>query len=225
MFASWGDTVVTIKNSGNTKKSLVLRVENVSSTLTVDKLSSELCCVLNANSTRLIWKGKNISSSSTGEGNFLRKIVASNNGKEEQKKNELLCIVSGHGYVPPAAAAAAESSTTFTARTDKDIIDSIRSSASKIACNKSRFEITDQSGNLVNMSQTDSISLLTALGLHRIGRSKMGQNRETDDDDGDKKNSLASDALVFLLEADAEWKSSSTLEIWKNKVDDPHNDP
>ena len=47
----------------------------------------------------------------------------------------------------------------------------------------------------------------------------MGQNRETHDDDGDKKHSLASDALVFFLEADAEWNSSSTLEIWRNKVD------
>jgi hypothetical protein len=219
-FASWGDTVFTVTN-GSTKKSLVLRVENISSTLTVDKLSSDLCCALNATTARVIFKGKNISSLSSGEGN-LRKIVSSNNGKEEQqKKNELLCIVSGHGYVPPAPAAAAaaaslaEGSATDTARTDKDIIDSIRSSASRIAYNQSRFEITDQSGNLVPMSQTDSISLLTALGLHRIGRSKMVKNSELDDDSSDKRNSLAS-ALVFFLEADAEW---STLEVWKRKVD------
>ena len=222
VFASWGDTVATIKN-GNTKKSLiVLRVENISSTLTVDKLSSELCCALNAKTARVIFKGKHISSSSSGgEGNNLRKIVSSNDGKDEQKKNELLCIVSGHGYVPPAPAAASSvegSATDTTARTDKEIIDSIRSSASRIAYNQSGFEITDQNGNLVPMSQTDSISLLTALGLHRIGRSKMEKCRESNDDEGDKRNSLAS-ALVFLLEADAEWQGSSTLDIWKTKVD------
>eukprot|EP00984_Skeletonema_dohrnii_P021618 scaffold10851_cov155-Skeletonema_dohrnii-CCMP3373.AAC.8 len=230
VFASWGDTVATIKN-GNTKKSpIVLRVENISSTLTVDKLSSELCCALNATTARVIFKGKHISSSSSGggEGNHLRKIVSSNDGKDEQKKNELLCIVSGHGYVPPAPAAAAAaaaaassvegSATDTTARTDKEIIDSIRSSASRIAYNQSGFEITDQNGNLVPMSQSDSISLLTALGLHRIGRSKMEKCRESNDDEGDKRNFLAS-ALVFLLEADAEWQGSSTLDIWKTKVD------
>mmetsp|Transcript_30083 Transcript_30083/g.44895 ORF Transcript_30083/g.44895 Transcript_30083/m.44895 type:complete len:700 (+) Transcript_30083:74-2173(+) len=224
VFASWGDTVATIKN-GNTKKSpIVLRVENISSTLTVDKLSLELCCALNATTARVIFKGKHISSSSSGgEGNNLRKIVSSNDGKDEQKKNELLCIVSGYGYVPPApaaaaAAAAAASSVEVAARSEKEIIDSIRSSASRIAYNQSGFEITDQNGNLVPMSQTDSISLLTALGLHRIGRSKMEKCRESNDDEGDKRNSLAS-ALVFLLEADAEWQGSSTLDIWKTNVD------
>jgi hypothetical protein len=208
-FASWGDTVVTVKNRSTKTKSVVLRVENISSTLTADKLSSALCCALNATTARVIFKGEIISSSSSCEGN-LRKIVSSNNGKEEQRRNELLCIVSGHGYIPPAPAAAVATS----CHTDKDIIDSIRSSASRIAYNQSRFEITDQSGNLVPMSQTDSISLLTALGLHRIGRSKMAKVVDSDDD-GDKRNSLAS-ALVFFLEADAEW---STLKAWKKKVD------
>ena len=213
VFASWGDTVATIRN-GNSKKSVtIIRVENISSTLTVDKLSSELCCALNATTSRVIFKGKHIS-----EGN-LRKIVSSNDGKEDQKKNELLCIVSGHGYVPPppAAASSTEESTTDKTRTDEEIIDSIRSSASRIAYNQSGFEITDQNGNLVPMSQADSISLLTALGLHRIGRSKMEKGREVEDD-GDKRNFLAS-ALVFLLEADAEWQGSSTLGVWKSKVD------
>ncbi len=167
----------------------------------------------------MIFKGKHLS----GQGN-LRKIVSSQDAKGEQKKNELLCIVSGHGYVPPAAttataASSAEESTTDTTRTDMEIISSIRSSASRIAYNQSGFEITDQNGNLVPMSHADSISLLTALGLHRIGRSKMEKSKESDEDDGeDKSNSMAS-ALVFLLEADAEWQGSSTLGIWKNKVD------
>lgn len=220
MFASWGDTVTIVKSDSTKKKSLLIRVGNISSALTIDKLSSELCCALNATTSRVIFKGKHLS----GQGS-LRKIVSSQDGKEEQKKNELLCIVSGHGYVPsapPVAAAAGassvEESTTDTTRTDKEIISSIRSSASLIAYNQSGFEITDQNGNLVPMSQTDSISLLTALGLHRIGRSKMEKSKESDEDDGDKRNSMAS-ALVFLLEADAEWQGSSTLGIWKNKVD------
>lgn len=215
-FAPWGDTVATFKSNNTKKKSVLIRVENISPGLTIDKLSSELCCALNATTARVIFKGKHLS----GQGN-LRKIVSSADGKEERKKNELLCIVSGHGYVPPAPAAAASvgasSPEESTTDTDMEIINSIRSSASHIAYNQSGFEITDQNGNLVPMSQADSISLLTALGLHRIGRSKMEKSKEADAD-GDKRNSMAS-ALLFLLEADAEWQGSSTLGIWKNKVD------
>ena len=214
-FSSWGDSVTAVSN-GDVKKSLIIRVENISSSLTVDKLSSELCCALDATSSRVIFKGRNLSSDNQGNNN-VRKIVSStNDGKEEQRRNnEILCIVSGHGYIAPVAAAATAVSE-LPITTDKDTIDSIRASARRIAYNKSRFEITDQKGNLVPMSQTDSISLLTALGLHRIGRSKMEKSREALQ--SEDRNSLSS-ALTFFLEADAEWQSSSALESWKCRVD------
>lgn len=214
-FSSWGDSVTAVSN-GDVKKSLIIRVENISSSLTVDKLSSELCCALDATSSRVIYKGRNLSVDNQGNNN-VRKIVSStNDGKEEQRRNnEILCIVSGHGYIAPVAAAATAVSE-LPITTDKDTIDSIRASARRIAYNKSRFEITDQKGNLVPMSQTDSISLLTALGLHRIGRSKMEKSREALQ--SEDRNSLSS-ALTFFLEADAEWQSSSALESWKYRVD------
>ena len=72
------------------------------------------------------------------------------------------------------------------------------------------------------MHRRDMVAFLTALGLHRIGRSKMEKRQQTNvvsDDDGYCGRDEIASALVFLLEADAEWNNSAALNGWKNKVD------
>mmetsp|Transcript_19226 Transcript_19226/g.41661 ORF Transcript_19226/g.41661 Transcript_19226/m.41661 type:complete len:571 (+) Transcript_19226:332-2044(+) len=154
-----------------------------------------------------------------------------------KKKSELLCLVSGFGYIPPTSDVAVASDPLATHagtappdRSDSGIVESVRQAARTIQNNKhgSRFEVTDQSGNLVPMQQSDTVAFLAALGLHRIGRSKM-ETRVTGNSmadttqtppvgDGSGRDALAS-ALVFLLEADAEWNSSPALANWRAKVD------
>mmetsp|Transcript_44387 Transcript_44387/g.93213 ORF Transcript_44387/g.93213 Transcript_44387/m.93213 type:complete len:792 (-) Transcript_44387:232-2607(-) len=250
--ARWGDEVTitstTHNRDNNGNNSLLLRVVNISPALTVEKFSSDICRAMDARTARVIWKGKNLLSSSAsatslggggGQQTTLRKIVsanASNNTTDQKKKNELLCLVSGFGHVDTAAlaiASAALSSSNIAGtalagdRTDSSIIDSIRQAAHTIqsSAGGSRFEVTDQSGNLVPMSQSDTVGFLTALGLHRIGRSKMdnrnsivGMTDSTSNEDGNSSRDVSS-ALVFLLEADAEWNNSAALESWKSKVD------
>ncbi|KAL7533644.1 hypothetical protein ACHAXR_005366 [Thalassiosira sp. AJA248-18] len=160
---------------------------------------------------------------------------ASLSQSDRKKKNELLCIVSGFGYVPPSsAAAAAVADYASPVQTESSIIESIRHAASTIqhSTRGSRFEVTDQSGNLVPMRQSDSVAFLAALGLHRIGRSKMekqdiaprmdgggsGGAISGDGCDSGRRDDIAS-ALVFLLEADAEWNNSPALGNWREKVD------
>jgi len=234
---AWGEISIIESNNhvGNhlqgNGNSIILRVVNLSFTLCVDQLSDDLCRVLNAKLCRVVSKGKNLSSGSE-EGITLRKIISSGksststSNSSSTKKSDLLCVVSGHGYVAPvlpsvAAAASLESSSE---QTDSDIIKSIRQAALTVQNSRlgSRFEVTDQSGNLVPMHQGDTVSFLTALGLHRIGRSKLEKHLDsstgTDGDAAAEKDNVAS-ALVFLLEADSEWNKSQTLESWKDKVD------
>jgi len=291
--ASWGDAISIVKNSTATtihqydvNRSLCLRVTNISPTLTVREFSSDICRTLNAKTVRIIWKGKNLLSSSSGsdvgnngEMGTLRKLLAatsisgnasrgsssfgsvaasSSSSSNQKKKSELLCLVSGTGYVgpPPTASSTVASSTSGGAtdvRTDSSVIESIRAAARTIQnspnASAARFEVTDQSGNLVPMRQSDTVAFLTALGLHRIGRSKMerqttittttttttttssgGDNNgivaypvdDVDHEEGssDSRNGRdAASALVFLLEADAEWNNSPALHDWKSKVD------
>jgi len=289
--ASWGDAISIVKNSTATtihqydvNRSLCLRVTNISPTLTVREFSSDICRTLNAKTVRIIWKGKNLLSSSSGsdvgnngEMGTLRKLLAatsisgnasrgsssfgsvaasSSSSSNQKKKSELLCLVSGTGYVgpPPTASSTVASSTSGGAtdvRTDSSVIESIRAAARTIQnspnASAARFEVTDQSGNLVPMRQSDTVAFLTALGLHRIGRSKMerqtsittttttttssgGDNNgivaypidDVDHEEGSNSSRNGRDAasaLVFLLEADAEWNNSPALHDWKSKVD------
>mmetsp|Transcript_3571 Transcript_3571/g.6522 ORF Transcript_3571/g.6522 Transcript_3571/m.6522 type:complete len:788 (+) Transcript_3571:149-2512(+) len=246
--ASWGDEISILSTTHrDNNKALLLRVINLSPTLTVDEFSSDICRALNAKTVRVIWKGKNLLSSTSvgGEQDTLKKIVAVNNNSNtggntmatpsnQKKKNELLCLVSGFGYVSPASSAVASAAGAAASdirgmapavRTDSSIIESIRQAA-HTSGSGSRFEVTDQSGNLVPMRQSDTVAFLTALGLHRIGRSKMERRdsvismADTDTASGeDSSGRDVASALVFLLGADAEWNNSPALENWKNKVD------
>ena len=232
LFCSWGDEVcrATTQVSGS-NNSLLLRVTNLSSKLTIGTFSSDICCALDAKTVRLIYKGQNLSGKSSED--TLKKIMEDNtnsagnneNQQKKKKKNELLCLVSGFGYVPPSAASTTSitSPPSDTERSDSDIIVSIRQAASTVqnSCSQ-RFEITDQSGNLVTMHHRDMVAFLTALGLHRIGRSKMEKRQQTNvisDEDGYCGRDEIASALVFLLEADAEWNNSAALNGWKSKVD------
>merc|ERR1711971_1448034 len=58
-----------------------------------------------------------------------------------------------------------------------------------------------------------------ALGLHRIGRSKLEKHLDSSNDNSAAEKDNVASALVFLLEADSEWNKSQTLESWKDKVD------
>ena len=236
--SSWGDEVTIVSTSQKQKsdKALHLHVVNLSSSLTINQFSDDLCRVLDAKTVRVIWKGKNLG----GEDGTLNKVMLGSSSSVQKKKCELLCLVTGVGYAPAtqstsmdAASAAATSQNNI--RSESDIIASIRQAAHTIQLSNSsqRFEVTDQSGNLVPMLQCDTVAFMTALGLHRIGRSKM-EKRDAftammsdattsatlngGDDVTGRRDDIAS-ALVFLLEADAEWNNSPALEGWQDKVD------
>lgn len=236
-FSAWGDEVSIIGGgSGKSRPSaggksfgnnVVLRVVNVSSALTIGAFSDDVCRVLDATTARIIWKGKNLPSSGT-----LRDIVLG--GKTGSVgKSELLCIVSGLGYVPPAPSVAAVAAAVSAAsplangappeRSDAEVIESIRRAANAIqnSSGGSRFEVTDQNGNLVAMKRSDTVAFLTTLGLHRIGRSKLEQMKNGPPEPSEEstwRDGVAS-ALVFLLEADAAWNNTPALDDWKSKVD------
>ena len=218
--ADWGDSV-SIANTPGGKSTL--RITNVSANLTVDKFTSDLRSALNVESVRVIWKGKNLSSSSSSDGESIRirKVLSSGKTTDKKKQSELLCIVSGVVTTPHSASsssAADTGSAASTERTDQSIIASIRAAARTMqsSSSASQFEITDQSGNFVPMSQSDSASFLTALGLHRLGRTKMDEGAS--DGSISSRQDATGSALVFLLEADAEW-SNPALESWKHKTD------
>ncbi|KAL7481126.1 hypothetical protein ACHAW6_006807 [Cyclotella cf. meneghiniana] len=218
--ARWGDDVSIVKNKSNL---LTIRVFGISSTLTVDALSEDLSRMFHDNAIRLIYRGKNLSSSGECIGTIVNKDGAT-------AKKEILCIISPTGAKVNSISVHALSTTVATTtnatmqqtattpiRTDESIISSIRQAAHILQySSSSQFEITDQSGQLVSMSNEDSTAFLTALGLHRLGRSKMEKGHS----DGMVTNdSFVASALTFLLEADAEWKSSLALTSWMNRVD------
>ncbi|KAL9189370.1 hypothetical protein ACHAXT_009045 [Thalassiosira profunda] len=223
-FPAWGEEVTASGASGNAK-ALRVQIAGVSPTLTVGKFANDLCRVLDAKSVRVIWKGRKLLAN--GEGDCLQKIVCGKSQSTEKKKGELFCIVSGFGYVPPEAAVASQPTSAPEQPTESDIIASIRQAAQTLQDSNggSRFEITDQSGNLVPMQQSDTVAFLTALGLHRIGRSRM-EKRDVysavagDDANGseNKRDGVAS-TLAFLLEADAEWNNSPALGGWRERCD------
>ncbi|KAL7512093.1 hypothetical protein ACHAXN_009064 [Cyclotella atomus] len=216
MSSRWGDKVSIHKNG-----KLMIRVVNISSTLTVEMLLDDLSTVFDG-WVRMICRGKNLA---TG---CMRTII----GSDACAKKEVLCLVSpGTGPTGKRSSAAAAFSNVApiddvereVPRTDATIIASVRQAAQTLEkSTTSRFEITDQSGRLVPMSQMDSSSFLTALGLHRLGRSKMEIKsttiERTEQDASVSKEGIAS-ALTFLLEADAEWNSSPALLSWRGKVD------
>ncbi|KAL7518369.1 hypothetical protein ACHAWX_003206 [Stephanocyclus meneghinianus] len=221
----WGDDVSIVKNKSNL---LTIRVFGISSTLTVDVLSEDLSRMFHDNAVRLIYRGKNLSSS----GECIGKIV---NKDGATAKKEILCIISPTGAkvnsisvhalsttVATTTNAAMQQTATTPIRTDESIISSIRQAAHILQnSSSSQFEITDQSGQLVSMSNEDSTAFLTALGLHRLGRSKMEKGHSDSivaNDSFAPQDGIAS-ALTFLLEADAEWKSSLALTSWMNRVD------
>ena len=219
--SSWGQTI-TEESKGN-NSSLHLKIRGMDAKLTPNKVMDGICRVLDAKSVRLIWKGKTIACDATP-------IIELISGKQKKgsktKTAELLCIVSGRGYSPPSPQSVAVapdqlSSTpidTATApRTDRSIIQSIKSAATKLQFSSSGFEITDQRGQLVSMSRADSVSFLVALGMHRLARSRIHESQELNDE-SQKREHIAS-ALVFLLEADQEWENSSVLQNWKSVVD------
>ncbi|KAL3800574.1 hypothetical protein ACHAWO_009818 [Cyclotella atomus] len=216
MSSRWGDKVSIHKNG-----KLMIRVVNISSTLTVEMLLDDLSTVFDGG-VRMICRGKNLAAG------CMRTII----GSDACAKKEVLCLVSpGTGPTGKRSSAAAAFSNVApiddvereVPRTDATIIASVRQAAQTLEkSTTSRFEITDQSGRLVPMSQMDSSSFLTALGLHRLGRSKMEIKsttiERTEQDASVSKEGIAS-ALTFLLEADAEWNSSPALLSWRGKVD------
>ncbi|EJK46522.1 hypothetical protein THAOC_34807 [Thalassiosira oceanica] len=217
--SSWGQAI-TEESKGN---SLHLQIRGMDAKLTPSKMTDDVCRVLDAKSVRLIWKGKTIACDDATP------IVKLTSGKQIEgcktktaKTVELLCIVSGYGYSPPSPQtdavtpdqpSSAPIDPASAPRTDRSIIQSIKTAATKLQFSSSGFEITDQRGQLVSMSRTDSVSFLVALGMHRLARSRIQESQESQ-----KREHIAS-ALVFLLEADQEWENSSVLQNWKSVVD------
>ncbi|KAL3786865.1 hypothetical protein HJC23_013786 [Cyclotella cryptica] len=225
----WGSDVSMQKKKSN---AFIIGVVGISPSLTVGMVSEDLSRMFHSSVMRFIYRGKNLSAFDDCIGKVVTKDGAIGN-------KEILCIVSptaarakSRTWIP--AVSTTETTTTSTEvtqqtvgspiRTDETIISSIRQAAHTLQnSSSSQFEITDQSGHLVSMSQNDSTAFLTALGLHRLGRSKMDVERH-DRSPGAKKapcspqDGIAS-ALTFLLEADAEWKSTAALTSWMDRVD------
>jgi len=212
--SSWGQTV-------KQESSKVVRVSGMNAKLTPSQLMNDICRVLDANSARIIFKGRAISDIDREGATPIVRLLTSVKQKEGSKTKtaELLCIVSGYGYSPPSpqSVAVAPDQPSAAPRTDRSIIQSIKTAATQLQFSSSGFEITDQRGQLVSMSRTDSVSFLVALGMHRLARSRIHESQELNDE-SQKREHIAS-ALVFLLEADAEWENSSVLQGWKSAVD------
>ena len=219
--SQWGESASAETMNGKTK----IRILNVSSNLTVEMLIADLSSIFGG-TVRMIYRGKNLS-----ESDSLRSII----GKDMSGKKEVLCLVSPSVFFAQKSKGPSSGSATIksfkseandirgadTSRSDHSIITSIRQAAQTLQNSTlTQFDITDQRGRLVAMSRSDSTSFLTALGLHRLGRSKIEQEYHSAGKSEDivNKTDVAS-ALVFLLEADEEWNSSSILSSWMDKVD------
>ncbi|KAL7529731.1 hypothetical protein ACHAWF_003093, partial [Thalassiosira exigua] len=218
-------------SSSSSPSTLALRIVDVDPSLTAARLASDLRRVLDARSVRVVRGGRDLSASSP-DASLLRAVAASEAGGRgggsggdrggggdeasgKKKGGALLCLVSGRGGASSASSASA--------RTDASAaVASVRRAAlalQRSSSGGSRFEVTDQDGNLVPMSERDSASLLAALGLHRLGRSRMGDGGgDGGDGEGGGGPDVAS-ALAFLLEADAEWDDAPALDAWRSKVD------
>ena len=216
----WGESASAESSDGKTK----IRIVNISSNLTMKLLTTDLSNIFGG-TVRMIYRGKNLTGSDS-----LRSII----GKDVNGKKEVLCLLSpgaaieqkNEKHLDSVSAKSSESEAdearnTTISRSDQSIITSIRQAAETLQNSTStHFDITDQTGQLVAMSQSDSTSFLTALGLHRLGRSKIEREYNAAGKSSDSANQTdVASALVFLLEADQEWNSSSELSSWMNKVD------
>jgi len=120
---------------------------------------------------------------------------------------------------------------------DQELIESIRTAAGNLRSADSVLEITDADGKLVSMSQDERTAFVSALGLHAMGKERM-TTTTTDTSantlptettaDAPSNGSLCDpasacrrdswqSALVFLLEADAEWNRIDPS--WRKRVD------
>jgi hypothetical protein len=192
----------------STKPSVVLRLEKVSTGRTVPALVSFLQEILDVSQVRLIYRGKSIASSvSTVEeansgphgdekGSTLGQVLldAQSGTAPLSKEVFILCIASSS---PPS-----EDPRMATHRDLHARIAAIRDAALEIK-DMTNVEITDAHGTSVPMAKEDRIAFLTALALHRLGRNCVE----------------AKDAIVFFLEADAEWNSHPNLRAWAERVD------
>lgn len=77
------------------------------------------------------------------------------------------------------------------------------------------LDITDVSGNLVPMSDSDRVTFLTALGFHGIALKRMRMKAKVKGHELSDPNLQS--ALVFLLQADQEWGMLD--ESWRDVVD------
>ena len=194
--------------------SAVLCLQGVSTHSETAKIVQYLQESLGVYHMRLIYRGKNIASSAVVKEEKAQKKPTSrasnpssqisltiaqalrNASQTTPLSNEIsvLCIVSKS--VP------ADDPRMSKHRDTHARISAIRSAALQIR-DTTNLEITDQHGSAVPMTKEDRMGFLTALALHRLGRN----SKEPEE------------AIVFLVEADAEWSSHPKLKFWAERVD------
>jgi len=260
-------TTTAIKEGGPMVVTLTL--QKISPTLIVSTFLMDLKKQLNIDSTsngdnsvviRMIYQGTNILQSlSSYSTDCFYEVVSSHNRRHcsspfasrdegDEVGPTILCLISPL-FLPSSHSTTLKSCSSNTQQNqtvdDLQIINSVKNAASRIT-KTSEFDITDQNGKIVSMTNQDRLAFLITLGLHKLGQRQLyvnsggdinNINDNTTGSSADEESiqsgiggttDAAASALTFLLEADAEWNnhsssvhssSSSSSEKWKTKAD------
>jgi len=198
-----GEKTEDVDSNGKmNSRTMLLRVEGVESCRTCLELFQFMKDTLQMpNNLRFIQGGKNILPTALTLGDALSTTASTTSGSSGTIS--LLCLTSA---AAPSLAATSDEGMIKHADIHARIA-SIRQAAREMQTIARRLEITDQHGKLVPLSQEDRLGFVTALALHRMGLNCLAKHQKDE-------------SLIFLLEADKEWKTHPSLyQTWKDRVD------
>jgi len=221
-----------VETSSNRK---ILTLRRVNPDLTVAQFHQQLVELLllhattttggGAGSIKLVCQGKSLGSNDVARrlsDALLDAHSSSSSNSKGTSTARLLCLIvpvraastattANHDVVSPTTNTNNNNSTSANPE-DEALVESICQAASQLAQHEAAaagFDVTDAQGNLVSMTSDERIAFLKALGLHAMGKKRMQQQSES-------QNNYES-SLLFLLQADQEWNRLDAS--WLSRVD------